>query len=240
VISARIARGALSWRLARLRASAAQACSAKVRIKDQPAMIRVNQIFLSLFLALAAVSASAPSWANEERAGGEEKKKDPPKTEPDMPGLRKVQLKKAGVVAPKLPVVEGVKGVEAFCGAVANSAASTRLSWQEERVRALQAQMVVKIAELDAKEAEVRDWVQKREQLLARANESLTAIYSKMKPDAASAQISAMDDDSAAAILLKLKPSVASAVMGEMNAERAARLSDLLSGAAAKSDEKKS
>jgi flagellar motility protein MotE (MotC chaperone) len=194
---------------------------------------------------LACALACAPALAAEhggggEHGGGEEKKKEPPKTEPDMPGLRKVQLKKPIPPQPKPPVVEGAKGVENFCGAVASSAAATRLAWQEERVKALQAQMVVKIAELEAKEAEVRDWVRKREELLARANGSLIAIYSKMNPEAASAQISAMDDDSATAILLKLKPAVASAVMGQMNAERAARLTDLLSGAAAKSDEKKS
>ena len=206
-------------------------------------MIRLIRIFLPLFVGLAVISAAgAPVLANEEHGhgDGEEKKKDPPKTDPDMPGLKKVQLKKQIQAPPKPPVVEGVKGVEIFCGAVANSAASTRLAWQEERVKALQAQMVVKIAELEAKEADVRDWVQKREQLLARANDSLISIYSKMKPEAASAQISDMDDDSASAILLKLKPAVASAIMGEMDAARAARLSDLLSGAAAKSEEKKS
>jgi flagellar motility protein MotE (MotC chaperone) len=206
-------------------------------------MIRPIRIFLPLFIGLAAMSVvGAPLLANEEHghAEGEEKKKEAPKTDPDMPGLKKVQTKKQIQAAPKPPAVEGIKGVENFCGAVASSAASTRLAWQEERVKALQAQMVVKIAELEAKEVDVRDWVQKREQLLSRANESLIAIYSKMKPEAASAQISAMDDDSATAILLKLKPAIASAVMGEMDAARAARLSDLLSGAAAKSDEKKS
>lgn len=198
-------------------------------------------VFLASALACApALAAEHGGGGDHGGAGGEEKKKEPPKTDPDLPGLRKVQLKKPVPPQPKPPVVEGPKGAENFCGAVANSAAATRLAWQEERIRALQAQMVVKIAELDAKEAEVRDWVRKREELLARANDSLTAIYSKMKPEAASAQISAMDDDSATAILLKLKPAVASAVLGEMNAERAARLSDLLSGAAAKSDEKKS
>ncbi|PPQ38592.1 hypothetical protein SAMN06265338_106188 [Rhodoblastus acidophilus] len=203
-------------------------------------------ILLPLALAICGVTAiTAPAFAAEHGGGGgggggEEKKKDPPKTDPDLPGLRKVQLKKPLMAAPKPAAVEGMKGVETFCSAVATSAAATRLSWQEERVKTLQAQMVVKIAELDAKEAEVSAWVKKREELLARANDSLIAIYSKMKPEAASAQISAMDDDSATAILLKLKPAVASAVMGEMNAERAARLTDLLSGAAAKSDEKKS
>ncbi len=205
-------------------------------------MNRRFPFLLALALGFAALAAAgAPALANEEHEhGGEEKKKEPPKTEPDMPGLRKVQLKKQIVAPPRPPAVEGIKGVENFCGAVAASAASTRLSWQEERIKALQAQMVVKIAELEAKEADVRDWVRKREQLLARANENLIAIYSKMKPESASAQISAMDDDSAAAILLKMKPATASAVLGEMEATRAARLSDLLSGAAAKSEENKS
>ncbi|MBB4199363.1 hypothetical protein CCR94_05895 [Rhodoblastus sphagnicola] len=208
-------------------------------------MNRAIHIFLPLSLAFCYLAGASPPAVAAEHGGGggegeEKQKKDPPKTDPDMPGLRKVQLKKAGVAMAKPPAVEGMKGVETFCAAVANSAAATRLSWQEERVKTLQAQMVIKIAELEAKEVEVRDWVNKREELLARANGSLIAIYSKMNPEAASAQISAMDDDSATAILLKLKPAVASAVMGQMNAERAARLSDLLSGAAAKSDEKKS
>ncbi len=144
------------------------------------------------------------------------------------------------IPAPKPLAVDGMKGVESFCGAVAASAASTRLAWQEERIKTLQQEMVIKIAELDAKEAEVRDWVAKREQLLAKAAESLTSIYAKMKPEAASAQLQAMDDDTAAALLLKLKPSVASALMSEMDPARAARLSDLLTGAAPKSEGRRS
>jgi flagellar motility protein MotE (MotC chaperone) len=189
-------------------------------------------------LALCLILAVAPALANEGHGGAEPKKEAP--TGPPMPGLKQVPLKKP-TIAPAKPVsVEGVKGVEIFCGAVAASANSTRLAWQEERIKSLQAQLVIKIAELDAKEAEVRAWVRKREELLAKANESLTAIYAKMKPEASAAQIAAMDDDSAAAILLKLKPSTASAVLGEMEASRAARLADLLSGATAKSEEKKS
>ena len=160
----------------------------------------------------------------------------PAQTAPDAPGLTKTPVKKI-VAAPKPLAVEGAKGAENFCAAVAASAASTRLAWQETRVRALQAEMVAKIAELDAKQAEVRDWVVRREQLLEKASESLIAIYAKMKPEAASAQVQAMDDDTAAALLLKLKPAIASAVMTDMDATRAARLSDLLTGAAPKSPE---
>jgi len=156
----------------------------------------------------------------------------PAQTAPDAPV--KMPVRKI-VAAPKPLAVEGAKGAENFCAAVAASAASTRLAWQEARVKALQAEMVAKIAELDAKQAEVRDWVVRREQLLEKASESLIAIYAKMKPEAASAQVQAMDDDTAAALLLKLKPAIASAMMTEMDATRAARLSDLLTGATPKS-----
>ncbi len=200
---------------------------------------RLPQILIFLLCALTLAPVAAPAFAAEEHEGGE-KKKEPPQTEPDMPGLKKIQLKKPTIATPKPLAVEGMKGVENFCGTVAASAASTRLAWQEERVKALQAQMVVKLAELGAKEAEVRDWVTKREQLLANASQNLTAIYAKMKPEAAAAQLQAMDDDTAAALLLKLKPAVASAVMSEMDAAHAARLSDLLTGAAPKTEDGKS
>ena len=201
---------------------------------------RLPQILILLLCAACFAPALAPTAFAAEEHEGAETKKEPPQTEPDLPGLRKIQLRKQVLTTPRPLAAEGMKGVQNFCGAIAASAASTRLAWQEERVKTLQAQMVIKITELDAKEAEVRDWVVKREQLLANASQNLTAIYAKMKPDAASAQLQAMDDDTAAALLLKLKPAVASAIMGEMDPAHAARLSDLLTGAAPKSDEKKS
>ncbi len=205
---------------------------------------RQNLLLLCCFACLApafvAPAFVSPSWAGEEHEGGEHKEKPEQLPGPILPGLRHVPLRRPTVAAPKPFVADGVKGAENFCAAVAASAASTRLAWQEARVKALQAAMVVKTAELEAKEAEVRNWVEKREQLLANAAQNLTAIYAKMKPDAAAAQLQAMDDDTAAALLLKLKPSIASAVMGEMDPARAARLSDLLTGAAPKSDGNKS
>ncbi len=198
---------------------------------------RQTMTLLMAFAFMPPVVAPA-AFASEEHEGGEKKKA--PAERPRTPGVRQVQMKKPIAAAPKTLAVEGPKGAENFCAAVAASANSTRLAWQEQRVKVLQAEMIIKISELEAKEAEVRNWVAKREQLLAKAAESLTAIYAKMKPEAAAGQLQAMDDDTAAAILLKLKPSAASAVMTEMDPARAARLSDLLTGAAPKSDEKKS
>jgi hypothetical protein len=179
-------------------------------------------IFLFCVACFAPAAATAAQTAEGHAAEGHEdgeKAKEAP-SQPKLPGLRQVPIRKPAIPPPKPLVVDGMKAVETYCGAIA--------------------EMIVKIAELDAKETEVRDWVVKREQLLAKAAESLTSIYAKMKPEAASAQLQVMDDDTAAALLLKLKPSVASAVMGEMDPLRAARLSDLLTGATPKSDGKKS
>jgi flagellar motility protein MotE (MotC chaperone) len=221
-------------------ASAGQAWPAKVAAKDDPLMNRRFRLILLLLLCAAGVApyAAPLAFAAEEHEGAEKTRE--PAVEPKLPGLKQLPIRKPVAAPPKPTAAEGMKGVENFCGAIAASAASLRLAWQEERIRTLQAEMVVKIAELDAKEAEVRDWVMKREQLLAKAAESLTAIYSKMKPEAASAHLQAMDDDTAAAILLKLKPAAASALLNEMDPARAARLSDLLTGAAPKSEEKRS
>jgi flagellar motility protein MotE (MotC chaperone) len=188
----------------------------------------------ALLCAAALVPCVGAAGANEASATAEAR----PQAETKLQGVRQVPIRKPALAPIKPLAVDGMKGVENFCGAIAASAASARLAWQEQRIRTLEAELLVKTAELDVKAAEVRQWVQKREQLLAKASDNLTAIYARMKPEAASAQMQAMDDEEAAALLAKLKPAVAGAVMSEMDPARAARLGELLS--AARSDEKKS
>jgi flagellar motility protein MotE (MotC chaperone) len=194
----------------------------------------------ALLCAAALVPCVGPARANEDGVAAEARQVEAkqPQVETKLQGVRQVPLRKPALAPIKPLAVDGMKGVENFCGAIAASAASARLAWQEQRIRALEAELLVKTAELDVKAAEVRQWVQKREQLLAKASDNLTAIYAKMKPEAAAAEMQAMDDEEAAALLAKLKPAVAGAVMSEMDPARAARLGEVLS--AARSDEKKS
>lgn len=190
-------------------------------------------------LSLILLCLAAPAFANE-AGDAPAKKASSALPGPPLPGLRHVPVRRPALSPIRPLTVGGMKGVENFCGAIAGSADSARLAWQEQRIRSLQADLATKIAELDARTADIRQWVSRRENLLDKAGANLVAIYSKMKPDAASAQLQDMDDDTAAALLLKMKPAVASAVMSEMDAARAARLSDLLTGAVAKSDGTKS
>jgi flagellar motility protein MotE (MotC chaperone) len=139
-------------------------------------------------------------------------------------------LKKPDVDAGKADFDVG-DGVGRYCSNIAPSAGEARIAWQMKRLGELDAQIKRRIAELDAKEAEAREWVNKREDMLKKASDDIAAIYAKMQPEAASAQLIAMDDMSAAAILSKLNPRSASAILNEMEAARAAKLTDMMSGA---------
>jgi flagellar motility protein MotE (MotC chaperone) len=125
-----------------------------------------------------------------------------------------------------------------FCGNVAPSVAEARIAWQTKRLGELDAQVKQRLAELEKAEASMQEWVARRDALLKAASDDLVAIYSRMQPESAAVQLSAMDDQMAAAILGKLKPAAAGAILDEMEAERASRLASFLSGTSA--GEKKS
>jgi flagellar motility protein MotE (MotC chaperone) len=124
-------------------------------------------------------------------------------------------------------------GVARYCANVTPAVAEARIAWQEKRLLELDGQLKQRIADLEKKEAEAREWVSKREALLNTASDGVAAIYGKMEPEAAAAQLATMDDATAVSILSKLNARAASAVLDEMDADKAGKLTALLSGAAA-------
>jgi flagellar motility protein MotE (MotC chaperone) len=137
-------------------------------------------------------------------------------------------------VKPKVPAITPDKSAESdiarYCANFAPLAAESRMAYQTKLLIALEAEVKKRISELETQEAEARDWVTKREALLKSANEDVVAIYAKMEPEAAAAQIGAMGDAAGAAILVKLNPRAAGGILGEMDAEKAARLTNLIAG----------
>ncbi|MGO9422494.1 MotE family protein [Roseiarcus sp.] len=117
-----------------------------------------------------------------------------------------------------------------YCASVAPSIAEARIAWQTKRLAEFDGQVRQRIADLEKAEASARDWIAKRDALMKSAQDDVVAIYSKMEPESAARQISALDDRTAAAILGKLKPSAAGAILGEMDADRASRLAGLIAG----------
>jgi flagellar motility protein MotE (MotC chaperone) len=82
--------------------------------------------------------------------------------------------------------------------------------------------------------------VQRRKEFLAKADESVVAVYAKMRADAAALQLTNMPEDNAAAILVKLNARTASAVLAEMEASRAAALARRMAEAGRRKDNERS
>jgi flagellar motility protein MotE (MotC chaperone) len=121
--------------------------------------------------------------------------------------------------------------VQQFCSNITAGANDAHAAWQAAQLVQLENQLKERIAELEAKRAELADLLLKRDAAMKKADEGVVSIYGKMRPDAAAAQLSAMDDNFAAAVLSKLNTRSASAILNEMEASRAARLTSTMTGA---------
>jgi flagellar motility protein MotE (MotC chaperone) len=139
-------------------------------------------------------------------------------------------------VKPKAPIGGPDKPVEGeiarYCGNLTPLVAEARAAYQTKRLAELDTQVRQRIAELEKQEADAREWVSRRQELLKSATDSVVAIYAKMSADAAAPQVGAMDDTVASAILVRLNPRAAGAILAEIDAEKAARLTSLMAGPA--------
>ncbi len=115
-----------------------------------------------------------------------------------------------------------------YCQAIADEAKDARIAWQMRALFDVERQMNEKISELDAKIAELRSWVKRRDEILQRAEGHVVEIYANMRPDAAALQLTSLDDQTAVSILLQMKARKASAVLAELSSERAAYLTDIM------------
>ncbi len=127
-----------------------------------------------------------------------------------------------------------------YCATIADAAADARFAWQKEQLAALEKQVEERIRRLEEKRAEYEAVVQRRKEFLAKADESVVAVYAKMRADAAALQLTNMPEDNAAAILVKLNARTASAVLAEMEASRAASLARKMAEAGRRKDNEKS
>lgn len=121
---------------------------------------------------------------------------------------------------------------EQYCASVQGAAAAAQISLRKKELDAAESALEIRVKQLDEKLGEIKTWLQRREDFLKQANQSLTEIYAKMTPEAAAARLVAMNEMVAAAILSKLPPKGASSILAEMETAKAAKLSSLLAGAA--------
>jgi flagellar motility protein MotE (MotC chaperone) len=135
-------------------------------------------------------------------------------------------------------IVTGALGpqndAERYCRNIADAAKEAKFAWQVKTISELEDALAKRTIELESKRAEIEDWLKKREAFMALAEERLVGIYSKMRAEAASAQIKELGSITAAALLMKLQPRVSSAILNEMPAADAARLASLMVDSGAK------
>jgi flagellar motility protein MotE (MotC chaperone) len=136
---------------------------------------------------------------------------------------------KAAKPSPQQPGASATDGTQ-FCSNVVDVASDARLAWQMKELEKVEASLRTRIAELEAKRAEYEKWLKLRQDFLKKAEDNVVSIYSRMRPDAAAAQIASMQDDTAAAVLAKLNARNSSAILNEMEPARAAHLANTLSG----------
>lgn len=125
---------------------------------------------------------------------------------------------------------------EQYCRAVLEPAREARYAFQTAEIEALSRALDERMVKIEARIAELKEWVARREDFATRTSEQLVSIYSGMRPDAASEQLAKIEESTAAAILSKLAPRVASQILNDMPSEKAARLAMILMGASRKTD----
>lgn len=123
-----------------------------------------------------------------------------------------------------------------YCEAVLEPAREARFAHQAAELKALSDQLDGRLAKIEARIVELKEWVARREDFASRTSDQLVTIYSGMRPEAASEQLAKIEESTAAAILSKLAPRVASQILNDMPSDKAARLAMILMGASRKSD----
>jgi len=134
------------------------------------------------------------------------------------------------------PPPEDATAGQQYCFNVADAAADARFAWQQQTIAEIERELEKRVAMLEEKTREYKTWLARREEFANKAQEGLLKIYTRMRPDAAAAQIAAMDEETGAALMTKLDPRAASAIMAEMDPQMAARLSATIAGAARTGD----
>lgn len=126
--------------------------------------------------------------------------------------------------------------VRRFCSNIADAARDRRYALQQAELELLQKEIDARIATLEEKRAEYEDWLQRRNEFLAKAEGNLVDIYSRMRPDAAAERLAEVNVELAAGILMKLQARQAGIILNEMDSKAAATLTGIMASAARSQD----
>lgn len=130
-----------------------------------------------------------------------------------------------------VPQPVDTQDVDRYCTNISDTAADARHALQMKELEQLRGDIDSRIEALEAKRKEYEVWLKRRDEFVDKAEDSLVGIITKMRPDAAAAQMALLGDEAAAALLLKLNPRVSSVILNEMQADKSANLARVIVGA---------
>jgi flagellar motility protein MotE (MotC chaperone) len=148
--------------------------------------------------------------------------------------LTKLALGGALLILPGAGLAQGLPAdakARNYCTSIADAAADARFALQKEELANMEKEIESRLKILEAKRAEYEEWLSRRNEVLLKADETIVAIYSRMRPDAAAIQLINMEEEIAAAVVAKLSPRIASAILNEMEPARAAQLANIITDA---------
>ncbi|HWK15197.1 MAG TPA: MotE family protein [Rhizobiaceae bacterium] len=126
------------------------------------------------------------------------------------------------------PAGQSASEIEMFCGNIVDAARERRYLIQKEELETLEKDINERIVMLETRRKEYEDWLARRNAFLERAEGNLVDIYSRMRPDAAAAQLKELRTELAAGILMKLDAKKASIILNEMDIKAAANLTTMM------------
>jgi flagellar motility protein MotE (MotC chaperone) len=135
-----------------------------------------------------------------------------------------------------VPAAEAGTEVQRFCSNIADAARDQRYALQAKELEKLKAEIDERMKALEAKRLDYEQWLKRRDDFLARAEDNVVKIYAKMKPDAAAERLAEVKIELAAGILMKLDPRQASTILNEMDSKAAATITGVMASATRKED----
>lgn len=123
-----------------------------------------------------------------------------------------------------------------FCKGIVIPARDRRYFLKSKELDETAAKLDAAEKRLDAKLAELKMWVARREEFAKRANANLVEIYAAMEPEASAARIAELESELAASLLLAIPPRQSSAILNEMDQKTAASLTSIMAASARKKD----
>lgn len=118
--------------------------------------------------------------------------------------------------------------VRKYCFGNANMIMNGRIVWQKQQLKTMSVKLAKQVKLLEKKILLLKKLKTSLKKDRASASAKVVDIFSRMRPDAAALQLSAMPVNKAKRILLALQAKKSSLILNEMTPNKAARLAELL------------